>query len=569
MTWIGPLFRCELLRLARRGTQPRLRVIYVCLLLIALFVTYVDTFNDIDISRLVFEGDQVPRERMAEFGESFMLAFLFVQIVAVVLLTPVYAGAAITEEKERRSLDFLLSSPLLGREIILGKLLARLVFVFSVLIAGLPVLLFTTFFGGVDPERLLAGFVIAIVAVFGIGCYSLHAGIKRDSLRSVVTHVYAMQLILTIVGVICVCIPVLSSLSPFSAMVGLVKDWYGGVALRPSGSMDLTWINVGLFSLIYLVAGISCLKLAIERIRIAPATRIISRRSAEMALGLPGLIAIEMTEPMEVAPAGLRYRRVPGIEENEDPHLWKERYFTSRIPELERGWMHGCGMLTILWLLFLFFAVLVLLTFSSIAGRMVAVKELNLLIRSAVAFIGTVLPPLMGLRVVGSLGRERQQQTLDSLFLLPTARSCILKAKWLAPLYWARPWLIGTCVVMVLAMMSGVVHPAGTLGALMLLVGYTLFTNTLAVWLSVITRSATSASFIFLVVVLVVNVMPLMMPSAGIWMAMFTWDDLLKDNVEVWAAVIAPVAGIIYALIAGALWQSAVTRFNAEGRKTL
>jgi len=139
MTWIGPLFRCELLRLARRGTQPRLRVIYVCLLLIALFVTYVDTFNDIDISRLVFEGDQVPRERMAEFGESFMLAFLFVQIVAVVLLTPVYAGAAITEEKERRSLDFLLSSPLLGREIILGKLLARLVFVFSVLVAGLPV----------------------------------------------------------------------------------------------------------------------------------------------------------------------------------------------------------------------------------------------------------------------------------------------------------------------------------------------------------------------------------------------------------------------------------------------
>ena len=46
--WLGPLFWHELVRLARRGTQPRLRAVYAGLLLVGLLVIYLRVFSDTD-----------------------------------------------------------------------------------------------------------------------------------------------------------------------------------------------------------------------------------------------------------------------------------------------------------------------------------------------------------------------------------------------------------------------------------------------------------------------------------------------------------------------------------------
>ena len=70
-----------------------------------------------------------------------MLLYLAVQLAAVILFTPVYAGGGIIEEKNRRTLEFLKASQLHSREIILGKFSARLAFVLSVLPALLIVAL--------------------------------------------------------------------------------------------------------------------------------------------------------------------------------------------------------------------------------------------------------------------------------------------------------------------------------------------------------------------------------------------------------------------------------------------
>src|SRR5262249_7167622 len=155
----GPLFGYELVRLARRGTHLRLRVGLTLLLLVGLLVTYLRTFPDTTLAELLLSGtESSDQNRLQSFGETFLIAFLIVQQAAVLLLTPVYAGGAIAEEKERGGMDFLLTTPLTAWELVAGKLAARLLFVLAVLAAGLPVLMLTLLFGGVDPNRLLAGF---------------------------------------------------------------------------------------------------------------------------------------------------------------------------------------------------------------------------------------------------------------------------------------------------------------------------------------------------------------------------------------------------------------------------
>src|SRR5437763_1156186 len=174
MPLLGPLFRYELTRLARRGLQPRLRAVFATLLLGALLLTYLQEFAGVNPARVVFRLDRpLPIDRASAFANRFLHAFLVVQLVVVVIVTPAIAGGAMSEEKERRSLDFLLSSPLTSREIVLGKFAARLVFLGGVVLTGLPILTLTMFFGGVDGGTLLAGYAITLLTMLSLGAFSV------------------------------------------------------------------------------------------------------------------------------------------------------------------------------------------------------------------------------------------------------------------------------------------------------------------------------------------------------------------------------------------------------------
>src|SRR5262249_7488302 len=77
------------------------------------------------------------------------------------------------DEKERKTLEFLLATDLGNREIVLGKLVARLANLTMLVLVGLPILSLIQFFGGIDPNFLLVSFAalgltIASLASLGI-----------------------------------------------------------------------------------------------------------------------------------------------------------------------------------------------------------------------------------------------------------------------------------------------------------------------------------------------------------------------------------------------------------------
>ena len=145
---IGPLARWDLLRLARRGQTVRARVFLAGGLLVALTVLGVAEFGT---GGVLSAGPQSRSIReAAAFGDRFALTVVYAQLAALCLLAPGYAAAALAEEKERHTFTLLLVSDLTGWEIFAGLLAGRVVFLLTVLAAGLPVLAVALLYGGVS-----------------------------------------------------------------------------------------------------------------------------------------------------------------------------------------------------------------------------------------------------------------------------------------------------------------------------------------------------------------------------------------------------------------------------------
>src|SRR5262245_17811533 len=110
--WLfGPVLFYDLVRSSRRGRNVLLRVLYAAALLFALATLYLNYDP--------FDGDPFSRSPrgLASFAEAFFCTFVGVQFGAVLLLTPAYFAGAIAEEKDRKTLEFLLATDLHSREI--------------------------------------------------------------------------------------------------------------------------------------------------------------------------------------------------------------------------------------------------------------------------------------------------------------------------------------------------------------------------------------------------------------------------------------------------------------------
>lgn len=526
--WLGPLFWHELVRLARRGTQPRLRALYAGLLLVGLLVIYLRVFSNTDPVALLFDSSlQLPQDEKSTFTETFTYVYFLVQLIAVSLITPVYAGGAIAEEKDRKSLDFLQSSLLTNREIILGKLAARLTFVTCIVLVGLPVLFMTMLFGGLDETTIIAGFLISLFTMLGLTGFSLLMGVYRKSLKDALFWPYGVLIVTTALGILCsCCFPWFSVISPFTALTWIyitnAKAGLIGGIWGLSGS-EFTVVVVSIYCTIYGLVFLICtlfavrgIRPAIHRSRIDPDN--ISRLTTRTAVRAKVVTAERVTSPelntVETDPYDLnsppppvarrprtvRARRsftVPLLRDG-DPFLWKERYFSGRLPMMESGVAWGCAIAVIV-------VFLSVLGISLVAGVLVKVLEgqlpgevVNGCMR--VFVVGTVigLAPIIGLRAAASVAKERQQQTLLSLLGVPEARSRILFAKWLAPFLGVRYWLAAMAVAILLSLVTGGLHPLGVFAGVMYLTGFLPFANSYGLWLSVRCQSSTRASAIFI-----------------------------------------------------------------------
>ena len=139
-------------------------------------------------------------DRMARFGTQMFVALSVVGAVLCALLAPAFTAGAVAQEKERGTLALLQTTQLGGPEIVFGKVAGRVLVLYLLIAAGLPVLASCMLFGGVGPLHVC----LMSLNLFAIATLCASVGF----LLSVVCHrthqaLMASYLILTGYAILC------------------------------------------------------------------------------------------------------------------------------------------------------------------------------------------------------------------------------------------------------------------------------------------------------------------------------------------------------------------------------
>ena len=144
-----------------------------------------------------------PQERLdltSKPKEAVQLVNLFFlgQYILMSLMAPSFAGGAITGEKERRTYEMLLASPIRPGAIVLGKLLASLCHLAVLVFASLPIVMLCLPLGGVSLWEVLATYtaMAASVITFGMICLTASSYFSRTIAALVVSYLIILPMAL-------------------------------------------------------------------------------------------------------------------------------------------------------------------------------------------------------------------------------------------------------------------------------------------------------------------------------------------------------------------------------------
>jgi ABC-type transport system involved in multi-copper enzyme maturation permease subunit len=514
----GPILYYDLLGTARRGRYVIVRCVYLTALLAMLFLLYARWFGDGHSFLSLFTAETLKRHQVAAFNDSFFQMFMAVQFLLIVLLTPGITAGAVAEEKERKTLEYLLATDLGSHEIILGKLASRLAYVGLVLLTGLPVLSLLQLMGGVDPQLMVAGFVATAITMLSLAALSILNSVYATRPRTAIALTYvqvAVYFLLTTAS-LWIWDPVprpkwLDALCAGNAYIAVRQlDAYAMMSnIKGTGGPLPAAVGSGTFSPMLMpilghYVAFHFLVILLSLVSSLVGLRLWARWQASGRSRRAYVIAFTQ-------------RRLPSVSSR--PMLWKELY-TEPLFRLGQA---AQIIITTGVTVGLIFCVFVLVCVVAL-GQML--NNLESAMNTTVHIMGTSLAMLMVLGVAvrgaGAISGERDRQTLDTLLTTPISNDSIIASKWWGSVLGVRKagyfllllWLVGA--------VTGGLSPLAVPLLLLALFAYLAFAASLGLWFSLRCRTTLRATIWTLVTLLGV--------SFGHWLLTFCCGPLLPAS---------------------------------------
>ena len=176
----GPIFDKELRISSRRKRNYVLRIAYLGILAFLVIAIWSEEVNT-KSSNIVYQVSRLSRAGL--LITSFVVGFQFyaAQILAAIMLSN-----SISDEIYNKTLGVLMSTPITSVQIIVGKLLSKLLQIGMLLCFTLPILGIIRVFGGVPWEFLVSSFCITFTAVLFAAMVSINLSIQRKHAYSVI-----------------------------------------------------------------------------------------------------------------------------------------------------------------------------------------------------------------------------------------------------------------------------------------------------------------------------------------------------------------------------------------------
>src|SRR5262249_23205238 len=155
----------EMLLGSRRSQLYWLRWVYAAWLVLQLaFLAFVHWTTSYMWQALPGHSRDSDATILADFATDYVQIFLVQHFVLLVLGTPALVAGALTDEKARGTLQYLLTANLRPGEIILGKFLGRGFQVLVLALPGLPLFGFFAVYAGLNPDLFLAFLLTTVLA---------------------------------------------------------------------------------------------------------------------------------------------------------------------------------------------------------------------------------------------------------------------------------------------------------------------------------------------------------------------------------------------------------------------
>jgi len=216
---------------------------------------------------------------------SFMMfaVLTILQMALVLFITPSLTAGAISSEREKQTLNILLTTTQSSTQIIIGKLLSSVAFLVLMLIAGLPLYSLVFLFGGVSPSQLISIFLFYLVTVVAIG--SIGVMFSTITKRTIVAMIATYGSIIFLGGITAFFFFLTmafhqmgnnigtntsymtyfwASINPGALMLTLISPEMGDALSELSGVKLPVWIT---YLIAYILIIVLCLTIAIKKLR--------------------------------------------------------------------------------------------------------------------------------------------------------------------------------------------------------------------------------------------------------------------------------------------------------------
>jgi ABC-type transport system involved in multi-copper enzyme maturation permease subunit len=503
----GPVLFYDLVRSGRRARYFVLRCLYALGLFLLLLWVY-SLWEASNPGRDRSVGDQ--SQAQVQLAEQVFLAYAVAQFVAVCVLTPAYVAGAVAEEKERRTLEFLLATDLRNREIVFGKLAARVGNLALFLLTGLPILSLMQVFGGIDPNLLLASFAVTGLTMASLAGVSILNSVMRRRARDAIVLTYLAAV--GYLGVAGLSLGLLAFLQAMKWVTPVMPPVPITLLGRDLFAFPLTvadFINV--FNYGNPFVGLYEVSEAIDRNRVLSDTlgEVLGKYAAFHGTLAAACVAWAVLRLRAVAlrQAAGPVRRSKSAEPKarrrkpvgDEPMLWKE----VRVEAGLRLGRFGRAFVALMVAVSLVpVGLIAYYCFVDVSGRTYFTEfpierfrsGLNVWVRVMTVILGLLFLLGVAVRAAGSVGGERDRDTLDGLLTTPLSGAAILAAKWVGALLSARGFALWLALVWALGVLTGSVH---VLALPLLAVGLlppAAFAAALGLWFSATSRTTLRAT---------------------------------------------------------------------------
>lgn len=169
--FVGPVFSREVATAPRNWRLYFLRALYVGALFGLVVTAWLILLSSQPVRSL---GD------LARFGSMAFALIAPVQLAMAGAFSALLAAAAVAQEKDRRTLDLLLMTNLTNSELVVGKLLASMLSILMLILAGLPLLMILTLLGGVSHAQVFKVFGVTLTTALAAGSLGSTIALWRE-----------------------------------------------------------------------------------------------------------------------------------------------------------------------------------------------------------------------------------------------------------------------------------------------------------------------------------------------------------------------------------------------------